>query len=108
MRLTLIAALVACAPHPTHAPLANTAPPPLDAATPPVDANPCDVFFLLAQRALECTQLDRATHDKIQAIVDGMVGAVTERGLDEDQDAPERECAEGTAQTRVLAAACRL
>jgi hypothetical protein len=101
VRLALIAAFVACAPHhATREPIANTAPPPLDAAAPP--ANPCDVFFLLSQRALECTQLDRATHDKIQAIADGMVGAVTDPDLD------ERECAEATAHTRTLAVACRL
>jgi hypothetical protein len=108
MRLALIAVLIACGPHRTaREPLANTAPPPNDATVAP-DANPCDAFFLLAQRALECTRIDRATHDAIQSIVDGMIGAVSERGLDEDQDAPERECADGTAQTRKLAAACKL
>jgi hypothetical protein len=110
VKLALVAlALVACNHiEPPREPIANTAPPPLDAAAPSVDANPCDVFFLLSQRALECTQVDRATHDKLQAIVDGMVGAVSESGLDEDPHAPERECAEATTQTRMLAAACRL
>jgi hypothetical protein len=109
-RLALIVALVAlvaCTPAPaTREPIANTAPP-IDAAR-PTDANPCDVFFILSQHALECQLLDPATRARIQSITDSMVGAVSERGLDEDQDAPERECAEATAQTRKLAAACQL
>jgi hypothetical protein len=99
LRAWVVIAVIACNhTEPPRDPIANTAPP-LDAA---VDADPCDVFFLLAQRALECTRLDRATHDKIQAIVDGMVGTVTDPGLD------ERECTKATAQTRTLAVACPL